>query len=239
MLKKIGALSACGLLAALLAGAPAQAAVVVYSGYDPTAISLTTKPNADAAHAAFVTALAGFDTYLTTFEGGPTGQLPSYDLGGGGVLTGADNNKKAQVVRTGTLCTFNACGANTTAGGRNFLAVNGGTVTFTFDDPIQAFGAYFTGAQLSGLTLTFNDGTAQSIAVPGFFGADFVGFTDLRKSISQITFNARADTLAIDDITIGRAGAVPEPGAWALMIAGFGLAGTTLRSRRRRAWAKA
>lgn len=31
--------------------------------------------------------------------------------------------------------------------------------------------------------------------------------------------------------------AVPEPGAWALMIGGFGLAGTVLRSRRRRALA--
>ena len=43
-------------------------------------------------------------------------------------------------------------------------------------------------------------------------------------------------TLAIDDITIVNGlSAVPEPGAWALMIAGFGLAGATLR-RQRRAW---
>ena len=31
--------------------------------------------------------------------------------------------------------------------------------------------------------------------------------------------------------------AVPEPTSWALMIMGFGLAGATLRRRRRTAWA--
>ena len=236
MLNKIGALSACGLLAATLAAQPANAAVVVYSGYDATATSNATKPNSDAAHSAFLAAIAGLaDTFTTTFEGGPTGQLPSYDMGGGGTMTSSDLSKKAQVIRTAPQCQYALCGGDTTPGGKTYLSLNGGTVKFTFADPIQAFGAYFTGPQLEGLKLTFSDGTSQTIGVPGFFGADFVGFTDFGKSISQVTFDASHDTMAMDDITFSLASVsgVPEPAAWATMIAGFGLVGATLRGRRR------
>lgn len=234
MLSKIGALSACGLLAAtLVAAQPANAAVVIYSGFDAQASSISTKPKADAARAAFLAAIDGHgETFTNTFEGGPTGQLPSYDLGGGATLTGSDLGKKAQVVRTAPVCQFNACGGNTTVGGRTYLGVNGGTVTFSFANPIQAFGAYFTGPQFAGLTLTFDDGTARSIEIPGVFGADYVGFTDFGRGISQVTFNAKGDIMALDDVTF-QAAAVPEPATWALMIGGFGLAGASLRARRR------
>lgn len=236
MLNRIGALSACGLLAVILAARPAEAAVVIYSGYDAAATSNATKPNSDVAHAAFLAAIAGLqDTFTQTFEGGPTGQLASYDLGGGGTMTGSDLSKKPQVIRTAIQCQYALCGGNTTTGGKTYLSINGGTVTFTFADPIQAFGAYFTGPQLPGLKLTFNDGSSQVIDVPGQFGADFVGFTDFGKSISQVTFDGTHDTMAMDDITFSLASVsgVPEPAAWATMIAGFGLVGATLRSRRR------
>ena len=235
MLTKIGALSACGMLAATLAGAPANAAIVLYSGFDPSASSISTKPKSDAARAAFLAAITGNgETFTNTFETGPTGAFSTYDLGGGATLTGTDRNGKAQIIRASALCQFNACGGNTTAGGRNHVSLDGGKATFTFDDPIQAFGAYFTGAQFTGLTLTFNDGAAQSIEIPGQFGADYVGFTDFGRGISQITFNAGRDQMAIDDVTFQTAPAgVPEPATWALMIAGFGLAGVSVRTRRR------
>ncbi len=44
--------------------------------------------------------------------------------------------------------------------------------------------------------------------------------------------------LRVDDLQ-GTAGAVPEPAAWALMIAGFGGVGAALRSNRRRQFAAA
>lgn len=60
---------------------------------------------------------------------------------------------------------------------------------------------------------------------------------------AQTTFNvfgnSRSGNIYIDDISVrevledGPAGAVPEPGAWALMIAGFGLSGLQMRRRRR------
>jgi len=233
MLSKIGALSACGLLAATLTAAPANAAVVVYSGYDANATSISTKPKADAAHNAYLAAVAGLgDTHLATFENGPVGAFASYDLGGGATLTGLDIGKKNQTIRSSPLCQFSACGGNTTVGGKNFLFINGGTATFSFANPIQAFGAYFTGAQFSGLTLTFDDGAAQSVGVPGFFGADYVGFTDVGRQIRQVTFTSRGDFMSIDDVSFTLS-AAPEPATWALMISGFGMAGASLRARRR------
>ncbi|PZQ63788.1 MAG: hypothetical protein DI570_07730 [Phenylobacterium zucineum] len=134
------------------------------------------------------------------------------------------------------MCSLKLCGANTTTGGKGFVQLNGsGLVTFTFAQPIQAFGAYFTGAQFPGMQLTFNDGSVRTVDVPGLEGADFVGFTDFGKSISKITFDAGRDSVGIDDITFALAtpGGVPEPATWALMLGGFGLAGATLRVRRR------
>jgi hypothetical protein len=233
MLKKIGALSACGLLAAILGAAPANAAVVVYSGYDVSATNLSNKPNADAAHNAYLAATAGLaETFLATFEGAPLGNTTSFNLGGGGTMTGAANGGVPQVFRNALQCQYALCGGNTTVGGNTYLGIVGGNVTFTFARPIQAFGAYFVGAQVPGMTLTFNDGSSQAIDVPGFFGADYVGFTDFGRSISQVTFNARSDIMAIDDVTFSLASAAPEPASWALMIGGFGLAGCALRTRR-------
>jgi len=232
MLSKIGALSACGLLAATLAATPASAALVVYSGYDSAATSISTKPKSDAAHDAFLAAIADQqDKHVATFESAALGAFSSLDLGGGATLTGADNGGKNQTIRGTTNCTFSGCGANTTAGGKNFLYLNGGSATFTFGDPVHAFGAYFTGAQLSGLTLTFDDGASQSVAVPGFFGADYVGFTDFGRQISKITFTSRGDFMSIDDVAFATSPA-PEPASWALMILGFGGAGAMLRRRR-------
>ena len=59
-----------------------------------------------------------------------------------------------------------------------------------------------------------------------------VNFNGTAKSIN---FGGTANFVVFDDITFGSAtpGVVPEPGTWALMIGGFGMAGAALRSRRR------
>ena len=59
-----------------------------------------------------------------------------------------------------------------------------------------------------------------------------VSFAGIAQSIN---FAGAANFVAFDDITFGSAtagGGVPEPAAWALMIAGMGLAGGALRRRR-------
>ena len=49
--------------------------------------------------------------------------------------------------------------------------------------------------------------------------------------ISQVAFDRATDVLDLPSLV---SGAVPEPGSWALLIAGFGLTGTAARRRRAR-----
>ena len=66
-------------------------------------------------------------------------------------------------------------------------------------------------------------------------GGAFIGFTDIGKSITSVTYEATADVVAIDDIQFGNAGRVPEPAVWALMLVGLGGVGMFMRARRTRA----
>jgi hypothetical protein len=237
MLNKIGALSACGLLAAILTTTPAEAAMAVFSGYDAFATDVQARPNSDAARDAYLAATAGHGVdHLASFETG-FGSFDSLDLGGGGAVTGLDYFGAQQSVRATPVCFSSLCGYNTTPGGAGFLSLYGGEATFSFTDPILAFGAYFSGAQIDGVTLTFNDGEVRTIDVPGHYGIDFVGFSDPAKAISQVKLNIGNDIMAMDDLRFTTAappsaGGVPEPATWAMMIAGFGLVGATLRGRR-------
>lgn len=59
-------------------------------------------------------------------------------------------------------------------------------------------------------------------------------FDDGGKAFEKIVFTSNKGIEDIRQVAIapGVAGAVPEPGAWALMIVGFGLAGAALRRQR-------
>lgn len=83
----------------------------------------------------------------------------------------------------------------------------------------------FTNAGLTALTTTlhlFRDdfATGQAEASPGF--VDYIRIYDTALTGEQVA--------ALRDP--GEAGAVPEPATWALFIAGFGIAGASLRRRR-------
>lgn len=104
----------------------------------------------------------------------------------------------------------------------------GGTATFTFSAGTEAFGAYVTGVQNAGETITFSDGTRQSIDIPnpGFDGGTaFVGFTDADKLVASITINVNNDIVGVDDVRY--VDPVPEPAPLGLLggaLAGLGLA---------------
>lgn len=92
-----------------------------------------------------------------------------------------------------------------------------------------------TGAVLATILLPTNAGSC-----PGY-GAGFCPFSPVGVTFAgtaqSVSFAGVADQIVIDDITFGSeivGGAVPEPATWAMMLAGFGAVGATMRYRRRK-----
>lgn len=206
-----------GILALTLLAAPASAATVVQAG-DAGVSEGGATPNSNAAAATFDA--ANPPTFLETFEDAAAtgftvsrGSITSNPVGGGGSVFGF----------------------NTTPGGDFVLELLGGSATFAFLNPVSSFGFKLTGVQLSNLSVMFNDGTAQNVAVVNngsgvqFFGAS--GFSNL---VTSFTLNASGDAIGVDDLRFSSAAAVPEPATWALMLLGFGFVGGALRSKKRR-----
>jgi hypothetical protein len=172
-----------------LAAEQAHAAVVVFAGSDNAVSSLSQMTNSVAAAASFNAAAPGLNTI--TFE---TALPPTVTLSGGAI--------------TNTSGCGALCGFNTTPGGQYFDLLFGGTSTFTFANPINAFGFYVTGLQTDVVpneTVTFSDGSSQTIQVPTAIngGGAFIGFTDIGKSIVSVSYNAINDIVALDDVKYG------------------------------------
>lgn len=126
-------------------------------------------------------------------------------------------------------------------------------VTFTFTTGVRAFGLDVLFQSLDGFSLVgydVRDANGASLASNGFIsipaqvggGSYFLGFvaTEATNSIKSVVFFDDDDNDVNPDANIGYdtlrfappGGGVPEPATWALMIAGFGLAGAGLRRRR-------
>lgn len=101
--------------------------------------------------------------------------------------------------------------------------------TFTFHAGADVFS--LTGAQI----LAQIPG-----AVSGSQGSPLTNFYltfNFSENVDTIDFSSSVNSLEIDDLnqvglTITRQGFVPEPSVWIVMIAGFGLLGMALRSRK-------
>ncbi|TFU03888.1 PEP-CTERM sorting domain-containing protein [Polymorphobacter arshaanensis] len=82
------------------------------------------------------------------------------------------------------------------------------------------------------------DGVNTAFSQPGYGSIGWINFTGLNLTGTSHTLELQQyyrQWEFVGEVTFdGRtSGAVPEPASWALMIAGFGMVGGTLRSRRR------
>ena len=144
----------------------------------------------------------------------------------------------------GVCCTNVATVAPTTAAyGEQFLTYHDADTVLTTVDSSNFFVTSFDAKSRSTLT------TPESLLLTGlradgsqvttsfdltheFQHFSLTGFSDL----VSLTFSRANFTWAIDNIAVGPS-AVPEPATWAMLIAGFGATGATLRRRRKLATA--
>ena len=127
---------------------------------------------------------------------------------------------------------------------QTFVANDTGSFSLSWLDAGRP--APFLGEQTYNVTLS---SLAGSVILGGFSTTDDSGFTPRSTGPFQLAsgtsytlrFQGVAvvdDTAFIDQVALNTLSVtpnpVPEPAAWALMIGGFGLAGASLRARRRR-----
>ena len=200
-----------------------QAALVVFSGSD-AASSVDPRPNADAAAAAFSAAASGLGpTSLINFESAPIGSFHNFGVAPGVTINGTDSFSADQTILNSPFSPPDELfGYNTTPGGTQFVLIDGGNLIFTFSPSIQSFGAYLSGIQNSIETISFSDGSSQTVAIPlpspTNGGIAFVGFTDVGTQISSVTISVLGDLVAVDDVLFGTAVTVPEPPTQTLFV---------------------
>lgn len=229
-----------GLSIGMMAPATAAGAPISFYAADPLAGPADPRPNAAAAAASF-DALLGSSS-LITFEGLPVGDFSTLAVLAG--VTVALTNTEGSVgggISNMDEHVSDALGYNTTPGGQNHLRVVppfasflGGSVTYSFASPIDAFGAHLTDTDsfLPGpITVTFFDGTHRVMGVPKTplgGGASFFGFTDFGTAISSVSFHTGPtdlfrDVWGMDDVRFRTAASVPAPELGTMLLVGIGL----------------
>lgn len=139
---------------------------------------------------------------------------------------------------------FPSAGAGTNWGGGAPYAAFGqadGIMNFTFDAPVAGVLAEFVWSSAIDKTFTMSayGSSGQLLERLSFNAADpsyskgFYGFERAANDISRFEIQGYYFGVRnLSTFTADAAAAVPEPATWAMMITGFGLAGSALRRRR-------
>lgn len=232
------------IVASLLWASPALAAPVVFFGEDVNTAGDPAQPPLTQSNAAR-------DTFFAHLTGAATESFESFPTGEEAVLEIAFSGAGTATVLGGMVTDGENIAGRYPASGLKYLDAES-PIRMTFSSPIAAFGFYATdvgdfGGQLS-LQLTALSGEVINFVVPASTGIDgsttgsilYFGFYDLANTYSSVFFDNGdySDIIGIDDFTIAGPGAlgpspIPEPAVWSLMIVGFGLIGSVLRSRER------
>lgn len=216
-------LAAAAALAALSIGAPAAATQILATSYDML--------NGDG-----VLHSGSFNYWDLNYTGAGLTNVDGAPLSGGlGDLT------DGVVASDYWFNTENGAGTGPYVGWRGDVGVLNPLITFNFagGSLINSIAIHFDNSRTGGVgtpTQILVDGVSQAFVGPaaGTIGTVTLGGLNLTGNSHTIQFiqdPVFVWTFVSEIIFDGRA--VPEPSTWALMIGGFGLAGTALRRRRR------
>ena len=112
--------------------------------------------------------------------------------------------------------------------------IDGGKFNFVAIDLGDVYNNYYN-AQGGDILFAFTDAlgtTYQTVTIDGVPGAQTFSFNRTGLlSVSYLPQTTFSKVIQVDNVVVSAT--VPEPASWALLIAGFGLVGSTLRARRR------
>jgi len=243
---------------------PARAAVTTFtdSTFDLADYSVTSYTGAAGYTTAFAqtTGVGGVGTALQTSYEKTGATIPSarfhalnssfvYDPSASGEILSIDAafDQRLSLFHNTTLVNLAGAGASVRVlaeqDGKLYLATRTAFTGLPFDSFINMAGAGFlasdftlfdTANPFAPRTLTGLDFGGGAITF-GFELAHFGVLSNGGPSTGLVRSKVAIDNLKITLNTQDRTGAVPEPATWALMIAGFGLAGAALRRSRQAA----
>jgi hypothetical protein len=236
----------------------ASAATQVFSGVDNSAVPGGSTTNSSLAQAAFLVAAATKGPVFTNYlDDELLGNLQSYHIAGGlqvDLSVGSyDPQNTVQGIRNESANGDPSLPFSTTEGPGDqgkWMGIPIYFTTFTFDVPTSSFGFYATGLDADAgafFSLLFDDApaTIENIyplpvnANGGIMYWGVVFDAPVQKVEFTRTRNQSLDIFGLDGISFNVApappppvGGIPEPASWAMLIAGFGLVGASLRRHR-------